>query len=62
MSVRIPIQVCSSCPLIHDCLRYALTLHAHLPVTGIWGGLTTRQRLTLLTHHSSSKPTSEGSP
>lgn len=38
--------VCRACPVIDDCLQYALD---HRELYGVWGGKSARQRQTLLT-------------
>lgn len=37
-------QVCNSCPVITECLRYAVR---HPNLQGIWGATTQRQRETI---------------
>jgi hypothetical protein len=39
------LRVCAECPVRHDCLIYALDGEERF---GVWGGLTTKQRLQLL--------------
>jgi hypothetical protein len=39
------LRVCAECPVRHDCLKYALDGEERF---GVWGGLTTKQRLQLL--------------
>lgn len=41
--------VCHTCPVISDCLDYALT---HREERGIWGGLSPRERRTLRERHA----------
>ncbi|MCW2494089.1 WhiB family transcriptional regulator [Jatrophihabitans sp.] len=41
--------VCSSCPVLENCLRWAL--NAREPY-GVWGGLSTEERETLLTQRA----------
>ncbi|QQC89866.1 WhiB family transcriptional regulator [Streptomyces alfalfae] len=43
-SVREAKRVCLACPVRPECLAYAL---AHRGLTGIWGGLTPRERAHL---------------
>ena len=37
-------QICAACPVIQECLTYALD---HPELTGIWGGQSRRERQTL---------------
>lgn len=38
-------SLCGQCPFANDCLDYALTARE---TSGIWGGLTARERLAML--------------
>jgi WhiB family redox-sensing transcriptional regulator len=38
-------EICSNCPLLTDCLKYAVINH---PVQGIWGGTTEPERARLV--------------
>lgn len=46
---RMAKAVCARCPVINDCLRWALA--AREPY-GVWGGLSTDERAALLTRRS----------
>lgn len=42
-----PLQVCASCPVRLDCLRYAMQLESPSNRWGIWGGTTPDERATM---------------
>lgn len=44
VSYQTALRVCSKCPVITDCLEYAMTTRQSF---GVWGGMTPRQRQTL---------------
>jgi aldehyde:ferredoxin oxidoreductase len=44
-SVQVAKRLCSECPIVRDCLAYALDTRQEF---GIWGGLTTPERHALL--------------
>jgi WhiB family redox-sensing transcriptional regulator len=41
--------VCARCPVIEDCLRWALQTHEPY---GVWGGLSVEERLQLLSQRT----------
>ena len=45
--LRRAVAVCESCPVIEQCLKYALTFEAR-SLPGIWGGTSENQRRALL--------------
>ena len=45
VNVKAAKEICSNCPLITECLEYALVNH---PIQGLWGGLTEKERYNLL--------------
>lgn len=45
--LRRAVAVCESCPVIADCLNYALTFEARA-LPGIWGGTSENQRRAML--------------
>lgn len=45
---HVPAQECVSCPVIAECLAYALQTRQEY---GVWGGQTERQRRVLLKRH-----------
>jgi WhiB family transcriptional regulator, redox-sensing transcriptional regulator len=46
--VRLAKQICLRCPIRLECLEYALTNNERY---GVWGGLTERERVSLLRRH-----------
>ena len=45
--LRRAVAVCETCPVIEDCLKYALTFEARA-LPGIWGGTSENQRRAML--------------
>lgn len=41
-------KICRHCPVVYDCLAYALDFECEF---GVWGGLTERERRSLLRRH-----------
>lgn len=48
-NVKAAKDICGKCPLVTDCLQYALVNH---PIQGLWGGLTEKERYNLLRNRS----------
>ena len=44
-TVRQAKRVCAGCPVVDDCLDYALEIDVRF---GVWGGMTTRERMAVL--------------
>jgi WhiB family redox-sensing transcriptional regulator len=45
VNIKAAKEICSKCPLVMECLEYALR---NGPLEGVWGGLTERERYNLL--------------
>jgi WhiB family redox-sensing transcriptional regulator len=45
--LRRAVAVCATCPVIEECLKYALTFEAR-SLPGIWGGTSENQRRGML--------------
>ena len=45
VNIKAAKEICSKCPLVTECLEYALR---NGPLEGVWGGLTERERYNLL--------------
>ena len=43
------LKVCATCPVVHQCLQYALMMDDIVP-TGVWGGTTDKHRRRIRRH------------
>lgn len=44
VNIKAAKEICNKCPLVKECLEYALR---NSPIQGVWGGLTEKERYNL---------------